>query len=125
MTVITGRKWPAIDILRLQARAGSAGWNALLTKCQDSHDVETLKKTLYGIQAGMVDLEKTGMVTEPTRLLFLRLQRSLELTAKRVFREKYPSPLDNPLIAGEHLDLLDAKRKRDQAFEAFLREASF
>lgn len=120
-----GRKWPSIDLLKLQARGGAEGWNALLTRCLETSDVETVKKTLYGIQAGMADLEKARLADEKVRLLFIRWQKSLENTAKAIFRKKYPNPCDNPLKAKDYLYALEAKRVRDQAFEKFLREASF
>jgi hypothetical protein len=122
-----GRKWPAIDIMRLYERGSTDAWNKFLQIIQDRQDVEGLKKTLYGIQAGMADAVKAGLVTDEINLWFVRMQRSLEMTAKRIFRKKYPHPLDNPLNAGDAdaLAIKSVKQARDQEFERFLREASF
>lgn len=122
---LAGRKYPTIDIVALYAKGDTKGWNALLTKAYKRHDVEGLKKLLYGIQAGMADADDTS--DNKIREWFLRIQRSIENTAKKIYREKYPNPLDNPLNKdiAEFQRAIEVKRKRDNAFESFLREASF
>jgi hypothetical protein len=122
-----GRKWPAIDVLRLYSRADNVGWNTFLTHCLTTQDVQGLKKTLYGVQAGMADLANQGPVDPKLTNWFLRIQRSLENTAKAVFRAKYPNPLDDPMAAktGNWISWKEAKKKRDGEFEQFLRESRF
>ena len=121
------RKYPAIDILRLYTRGDVKGWNQMLSTMLMKHDVEGIKRTLYGIQAGMADAADAGLSDSKLVNWFMRAQKSLEDTAKKVFREKYPNPLDNPLNAGlpDHVRVLEAKRNRDAEFERFLREARF
>lgn len=126
---LPARKWPAIDVIRLYSRGDAAGWNQMLTEMLVRQDVQGITKTLYGIQAGMADAGKTGVVDDKMAKWFLRAQRSLENTAKKIFRAKYPSPLDRPSPGPSSIEgigkELAAKRKRDQALEAFLREARF
>ena len=120
------RKYPPIDVLKLYSQLDAALWNEFLTRALQRRDVEGLKQALYGIQAGMAEVAAKNLNSEKVNLFFIRLQRSIEITAKKLFREKYPSPLDDSLLVHEYSAThLDAKRKRDHAFEKFLREASF
>lgn len=121
------RKYPAIDIIAIYRRGSTEAWNHMLETMFDRQDVEGLKKVLYGIQAGMADAAKAKLVTDEIADWFIRAQRSLEITAKRIFRAKYPNPLDDPRNAQdpEALKHLDAKRKRDNEFEQFLLAARF
>lgn len=128
---LSGRKWPSIDVVRLYSRGDTAGWNSMLTEMRERQDVMGIKKTLYGIQSGVADAAKAGLVDDNLTSWFVRAQRSLENTAKAIFREKYPSPLDGGTVAknSDQAALfqkeLEAKRKRDQAFESFLEETRF
>jgi|GEM_PF-6564747 len=101
----------------------------MLAKLHRTHDVEGLKKILYGIQAGMADCGKLAEADPKFSEWFLRAQKSLEDTAKLIFREKYPNPLDTPTPGGADSETIskhiEAKRKRDHAFEKFLQEARF
>jgi hypothetical protein len=125
--MIVGRKWPTIDVLKLYDKGDTKAWNAFLQLLQDRKDVEGLKKTLYGVQAGMADAVKAKLTNDEIDLWFIRLQRSLEMTAKRVFRALYPNPLDNPLNAKDpfSLSFKMVKHKRDQEFERFLHDSRF
>lgn len=120
------REWPAINLLDLYAYADSGKWNQFLSRCLKHEDVESLKKALYGIQAGMDDLVKKKLNSDKMNLWFIRLQRSIEQTAKQIFRKKYPNPCDNPKSSTADFNkYLAAKRARDTAFERFLRDASY
>lgn len=119
------RKEQTIDLMQLYARSDSGQWNAWLSSCFRLHDLQGLKRVLYGIQAGMSDLAKKKLDDEKIRLFFLRLQSSIEKTAKKIIREKNPNPCDNPLSAKDFSGALLAKRKRDHEFELFLRKESF
>jgi hypothetical protein len=119
------RKYPAIDIVELYSKGHYHHWNSFLTSCYRNHDVERLKAALYGIQAGMTDAVDKKVSSAELGVFFIRLQRSLEQTAKKIFREKYPHPADDPLTAQFYTKHLEAKRKRDRAFEDFIRESSF
>ena len=123
--MVVGRKWPSVDIINLYTNSNSSHWNMFLNNCLKHRDVVSLKKTLYGIQAGMADAQKKGMGSDKINMFFIRLQRSIEVTAKKIYRLKYPNPLDAPGNIGKYSSHLGAKRKRDHEFELFLRESSF
>ena len=122
------RKWPALPILDLYAKGNSTGWNALLTTALSKHDLTGLAKLLYGLQAGMADLVKGKMATEELTTWFIRMQKSIENTARQIVREKYPNPMDHGVNAkgpDAHRKAVDAKRKRDNELEQFFRRSSF
>ena len=74
----------------------------------------------------MADLAKEKANTSAVIDLFIRLTRSIELTARKIFNKKYPSPLDNPINALKaKIDAITVKKKRDIAFEKFLMESRF
>jgi len=119
------RKFPAEDLIMIYAKQNTKMWNEFLTKCDRSNDINALMKKLYGIQAGMDDLVTGKLNTEEMQLFFIRLQRSIENTAKKIIRRKFPNPCDNPLTAGDHLDHLEAKRLRDTYLSEFIRKSSY
>ncbi len=132
MTKTVKHKYPMIDLGRLLVQWTEKEWGAMLAKCEREADVEKLKSTLYGICRGMDELAKVKLNDERTVLAFLNLQRSIEVTMKRILRRKYPSRLDNPLLHNlndvepEKLRKeLDNKRKRDVEFKNFLRDSRF
>ena len=92
-------------------------WNGWLTDCLRKRDLPELRKILYGIEAGMADLAKQKLNTQDMILFFIRLQRSIYITMKRVVRERNPNPCDDPIDAMDNPDRLEAKRERDQQFE--------
>ena len=116
----------AIDLLKLHEQSDHAKWNAFLNQCQKYDNVEALKKVLVGIQMGMDSLAKQKMNTPDLCTWYARLHRSLEVTAKKIFKKKYPMPGDNPLDQQFKTQRwLEAKRKRDEDFRAFLRRESY
>jgi hypothetical protein len=119
------RKWPAIDLIKLYTAGNTTEWNDWLTLCLANQNLNELSKRLYGIQAGMDDLVKQKLDTEDLRYWFVRLQRSIEKTAKKIFRQKWPNPCDDPYLAKSHKSFRDVKRKRDKALEDFLRGSSY
>jgi len=124
------RQWPAIDLFKLFISSNNDKWNAWLASCLLKRDIEELKKTRYGIQAGMDDLVKKKMNTSKIVDLFIRMNRSIELTVKSIYREKFPCKLDNPdaakTLSIHQLSIeRSKKKKRDQEFEKFLKESSF
>lgn len=141
------RKWPNVSIIGIKDKLSISNWNSFLTKCYRENDVLSLKKILYGIQADMSDLQKTGVADSEIVNLFLRLQTSIEKTARRLFRKIYPSPLDDPrnnartnkrLLIKNGSDTTSierakadfyksevAKKKRDHEFEKFLTDSRF
>ena len=120
------RKWPAISVLELYTKADTQSWNRFLTGCLLNNDLERLKQTLYGVQAGMDDAVKQGLNSDKLNLFFIRIQRSIEMTAKKIIRSKHPNPLDNPGNAKEYFTKhIEAKRRRDHELELFLRASSY
>lgn len=122
-------KYPAIDLLDLYAKSNTDEWNAWLSLCLKTHNIQELKRVRYGIQVGMSNLAKQKLNDEKISVFFIRLNRSIEHTAKHILRILQPNPLDNPRSDFKTNDqfarALDMKRKRDDEFERFLRESSY
>ncbi|MBK8260102.1 MAG: hypothetical protein IPK80_02055 [Nannocystis sp.] len=71
----------------------------------------------------MDDLAKKKLNTEEMNIWFIRLNRSIENTAKKILREKYPLPEDNPLDFENRTAVTgDMKKKRDDELAKFLKE---
>lgn len=122
------RKYPTLDIVNLIALWNAGKWNQFLNKCLLDLDLQKLTATLYGIQAGMDHAVTSKISSDKIVETFLRLQRSIEITAKKILRAKYPSPLDTGMSAKdveEFTKHITAKRKRDLEFQKFLRDGSF
>jgi hypothetical protein len=121
------RKHNAIDLMKLKAHGSHVGWNEALTKYYNDLDINGLAKLRYSIQAGMDDLVKAKLNTEEMNLWFLRLNRSIELTAKRIIKIKIPLPQDQPLIAKdlEFVSVATQKKKRDDELMAFLLRSAY
>ena len=119
------RQNDAIDIVKLYAEGDTKTWNIFLTNSLKKHDLAGLARTRNRLQRGMVLAAKQKLNTEPIQLWFIRLQRSIEMTMKKIVREKYPNPCDNPLTAKEHLEFREAKRRRDEELERYLRKTSY
>lgn len=120
------RKFEAIDLMKLKALGSANGWNEFLDDCVLKLDIERLAKVRYQIAAGMDDLAKKKMNTEEMNLFFIRLNRSLENTARQIVRKRNPLPHDDPLEAANwSSEYLEAKRKRDRELAAFLRKSAY
>jgi len=117
-----GRKWPEVNLLDLYIKGDHQKWNKMLTNCLMTNNVNKLMQLLYGIQVGMDSVAKRKLNSDKMNLFFIRLQRSLESTAKKIYRRYYPCPQDIGFRSPKHLLV---KRKRDEAFERFLRDSSF
>lgn len=118
------RKFDAIDLVKLHEKGSNNGWNQLLSKCVDNNDINGLAVLMYRVQAGMDDLVKAKLNVPTYNVFFTRLIRSLEETAKVIIRKKYPLPPDNPKNPNT-LEMIAAKRKRDDELATFFREASY
>jgi hypothetical protein len=125
------RKFEAIDLMKLYTNGKQDIWNANLTDCFNKRDINRLAKLRYQLSAGMDDLAKSKLNTDKINLWFIRLQRSIELTAKRIIKVKYPLPgdtmtIDNKSISDvEKRKLLLAKRKRDQELNKFMHDSNY
>lgn len=121
-----GRKYEAINLMKLYSLGSANGWNEILTDCYRKQDINRLAKIRYQIAAGMDDLVKQKLNTEEMILWFIRLNRSLEITAKKIVRQKYPLPNDNPLATADFSSAsLEAKRKRDHELAVFFKNSSY
>lgn len=121
----TERKYPAIDLFKLKSTYSTAQWNRVLTRRLVNKDLDGLVAIRYGLQAGMDDLAKHKMNTEEMQDLFIRLQRSVEITMRKIWRLKYPNPCDDPLKAADNLEHQEAKRERDAEFNRFLKRTGY
>ncbi len=121
------RKHNAIDLMKLKAHGSHVGWNEALTKFYINQDINGLAKLRYSIQAGMDDLVKAKLNTEEMNLWFIRLNRSLEITAKKIIRDKNPLPQDGGLIlkGPECVSVVEQKKKRDKELAEFLVKSSY
>lgn len=121
-----GRKHQAYDVMKLFSTVTPQQWNNWLTDCYKNNDVQSLERVFYGLQAGMTDCAKKKLNTSEIDLTFIRWQRSIEITMKRIFRKLNPNPLDNPSNVGKYgSDVLDEKRKRDAQLEEYFRKMRF
>ena len=114
-----------IDLLNLYARTNHYEWNNFLSKCLEKKDLHTLEQVFYGIQLGMNDLAKNKLNTEKMNVWFIRLQRSIEITIKRIIKAKEPSPLDNPHNLKYWAHKISEKRKRDHEIELYIKRIRF
>jgi hypothetical protein len=126
------RKSDGIDLMKLYSVGNDKAWNAMLTDCFNKYDINRLAKIKYQISVGMADLAKLKLNDDKMNEWFLRLMRSLEITAKRIIKKKHPMPGDNmSLIQSQEIDsivkkkMLVAKRKRDDELKKFLKDSSF
>lgn len=124
------RKYDAIDLIQLYSISKDDSfpfsWNAFLTRCLETNAMNQLIKVRYGVQAGMDDAVKNGFKNnEKLAVFYCRLLKSLEDTAKKIIRKTNPMPNDNHLRKGLTAESLEAKRKRDQALEQFLKKSAY
>jgi hypothetical protein len=124
------RKYESIDLLSLYTNGSTNGWNDFLNKCVVNMDINSLAKVRYQIQAGMDDLAKLKLNSDPIVVWYCRLVRSLENTARQIIRIKHPLPQDNPLWIKDpnQKDLktfADVKKDRDFELAKFFRSSSY
>lgn len=122
------RKYPALDFVRLISEWGDNQWHQALVNAIVNHDLEKLKATLYGLQAGMDMAVKQKLVTEDMCRIFAEMTRQIEVAAKKIFKEKYPCLFDIPCLCPANMDILQNalnKKTRDLEFQAFMKEARF
>jgi len=127
------RKWQSVNIMKLYTQTKQVEWNAWLTARQANGDVLGLEKMYYGLQIGMDDLVKLKMNTQKVIVIYLRWLKSIEITVKNIYKDKYPSPLDDPIKAkalkiafpAQYQKFLVLKRHRDLEYENFLFRVRF
>ena len=125
------RKYEAVDLLKLYTENSFVEWNKYLDTMYHSNNINALARMRYSLQAGMDDLSKTPFHTEAIAKLYIRLLRSVEITATKVIRRLHPMPHDNPHLHGapnqpeRPAAAQIAKRNRDKALETFFNDSSF
>lgn len=121
------RKYESIDLLKLYALGDSTSWNKVLLQCLKNQDINRLAKLRYQISAGMDDLAKANANNDQINMWFLRLMRSIELTAKKIIKVRHPMPGDNVMLKNKAQaeSFVEVKRKRDQELQNFLISSSF
>lgn len=119
------RQNEAIDLLRLYSRGDTAGWNELLNVHVRDQNINGLARLRYSVQAGMDDLAKKKLATEPIQIWYCRLIKSIENSARAILRRRHPMPHDNPLTRVTDPRAIEAKKKRDTEFSKFLIRSSY
>lgn len=132
MEIINSRKYEALDLLKIYFSQPGAefrhtkDWNSFLTLCYKNKNINALMIMRYRLQAGMDDVAKQKLNTEEISVFYLRLMRSVEITARKILREKHKNPNDNPdNKINFTLDTLAAKRKRDAEFADFMHRSAY
>jgi hypothetical protein len=124
-------RYPAIDLIALATKWTAKEWSHLMRKCERENDLERLRATLYGIQRGMDILAKSHLNTPKLCELFAIWTRSIEVSAKRIFRKKYPSILETKRDKTTQISQAELqqeflnKKKRDVEYQKFLRDSRF
>ena len=126
------RHTQGIDVLRLISKGSTSGWNEMLNQCYVNNDINGLVNLHQRLSVGMTDLEKTKMNTDKINEIFLRMLRSLELTALKIGKKFNPNPLDKitpqkkALIPVEEMKKMKAhKNKRTQEILGHFRKEAF
>lgn len=112
-----------IDLIKLKATYTTERWNKYLTNCHKTQNFTEIMEMMNRLQVGMDKLVKDKMNTPEMGDFFVRLQRSCEITLKKIWRAKNKNPNYDPLKADAKF--IEEKRKLDQEFEKKLRKASF
>ncbi len=123
------RKYDELDLMKLYVSGSHVGWNKYLSECHDSNNINSLARMRYALQSGMDRISKQNLNDEKMSVFYMRLLKSVEITAKKIIKRIYPNPFDAPSLHGikkqKPLSALEAKRKRDKELELFLTSSSF
>lgn len=126
------KKHDGIDLMKLYTLGSANGWNEFLHKCYKNKNIDDLAKVKYQISVGMDNLAKQKLNTNDINNWFARCIRSLEITAKKIIKLKYPNPLDtmistdlSKLSVFEKEKITKNKRQRDEALKEFFRKSSY
>lgn len=115
-----------IDLLKLYALGNENKWNKFLAICLVNKDINKLAQIRNQLQRGMNELVKKKLNDEKMNLFFIRLQKSLDDTAKNIIKSRNPMPGDNPLGNKElHKTTHDIKKQRDKELLEYLRRCAY
>lgn len=98
-------------------------WNAWLTTCLETNNMNELIRTRYRLQIGMDDLVKKNLNTPEISQMFVRWVASIERTARQIIKRQNPKPKD--LDQKDFLRWKQYKKSIDTEFEKFLRKSSY
>lgn len=114
------RKWPKIDLVHFVANNTYKQWNKYLTRCEYQENVTSLVATYYGLQIGMQDAVRRKLNTPQIIEVFIRLQRSIEKTLRRMYKKKHNKIYMDPLSAEPTKNAILKKKAQDYEFEKWL-----
>lgn len=98
-------------------------WNAWLTRCLETNNMNELIRTRYRLQVGMDELVKKRLNTPEISQMFVRWVASIEKTARKIIKKKNPKPKD--LSPSDVLRWKQYKKTIDDEFERFLKKSSY
>lgn len=122
MMIPTNQVHDHIDILLLYTKSNNKAWNDFLTQSYLDKNISGLINVLRRLECGMDKLQKQKLNTEELCVFFIRLQRSIENTLKKIFRDQNKNPLYNPKNKNVYDRHIKDKKQKDQEFESFLRK---
>lgn len=114
-----------IDPIKLYSEWDIPKWNAWLYKCYVTKSVSLLVETKKNLQLGMDDLVKKNLNIEKVTVVFLRMQKSIDNTLKKIFRDENENPLYDPKNAHLKSQFIDDKKKKEIELERFLKSKSW
>ncbi len=79
-----------IDLIKLYTEGTTEKWNAFLTDCLEKNQIERLVQTRKGLQIGAKTLANNKMNSPKMNEFFIRLNRSIEITAKKIIKKLHP-----------------------------------
>lgn len=118
-------KSEGIDLLKLYVNGTSEKWNAWLTDRLSVNDVNGLVDVRRRLQIGMTNLAEQKLNTDAMISQFLRWQKSIDDTIKKIHERKNPNPLYTSSDKSLHPKHLDDKRKKRVELENFLRKVGY
>lgn len=115
----------AIDLLTLYAKGDLKLWNSFLNECFLNLDVNRLADTRRRLQAGMDNAAKKKMNSEEIILFYIRLNRSIENTAKAIVRKRNPLFSDKPNNVKLAEKEKEIKSRRQLELAEFFKKSSY
>lgn len=125
------RKYEALDVVSMFAKLTLEDWKFFLLRATKSGNINKLIAYRYGMQAGLADAASKGLGNDRLNIWVIKRMRDIEKCAKFIIRKRESNPLDvvSKTHKGKRLDYamsaIEAKRRRDRAFEDFLMRSNF
>lgn len=123
------RKYPALDVLNMFATLTEAHWRGVLENAIRKCSVEKLVSYRYGLQAGLSDVVAKGLSSEKLEIWVIKRIRNVEKAMRVILKNVYKNPVDDVHCKKDPNGYIQkailAKKKRDAAFEEFLKQSAF